>query len=155
METSRLKKFAQHARRALLEHVSSKLNLVLEPQSAARRENGRAVAELEKQIREHSREQTIEKIAYTWFNRFCALRYMDVRRFTPVGVVSPAPGQFQPEILAEAKMGVLDDAMIPHPVQEKVTGLLNGTVPSPNPQNEAYRLLIVAVCNHYNPVISG
>jgi len=50
-------------------------------------------------------------------------------------------------------MGVLDGTMIPRPVQEKVTGLLNGTVPSPNPQNEAYRLLIVAVCNHYNRIM--
>lgn len=150
METSRLKKFAQYARRTLMEQVSSKLKLVLEPESAARRENDRAVADLEKQIRQSSDEQVVEKIAYVWFNRFCALRFMDVNRFNPVGVLSPIPGQFQPEILAEAKMGVMDQTMIPDKIQKKVTGLLNGSISSGNPQNEAYRLLIVAVCNHYN-----
>jgi hypothetical protein len=44
----------------------------------------------------------IEKVAYTWFNRFCALCFMDVNRYTRIGVVSPAEGQSQPEILAEA-----------------------------------------------------
>ena len=149
METSKLKKFAQYARRTLMEQVSSKLKLVLEPESAARRENNKAVADLEKQIIAFSHEPVVEKVAYVWFNRFCALRFMDVNRFNPVGVLSPIPGQFQPEILAEAKMGVMDEAMIPRDVQEKVTGLLNGAIPSANPQNEAFRLLIVAVCNHY------
>ncbi|MEA2038753.1 MAG: hypothetical protein U9N82_02860 [Thermodesulfobacteriota bacterium] len=150
METSKLKKFAQYARRTLMEQVSSKLKLVLEPDSAARRENDKAVADLEKQIRAFSEEQVVEKIAYVWFNRFCALRYMDVNRFNPVGVLSPIPGQFQPEILAEAKMGVMDATMIPDKIQKKVAGLLNGSISSGNAQNEAYRLLIGAVCNYYN-----
>lgn len=42
-----------------------------------------------------------ERVAYIWFNRFCALRFMDVNRYTRIGVVSPSEGQFQPEILAE------------------------------------------------------
>ncbi|MBC8466714.1 MAG: BREX-1 system adenine-specific DNA-methyltransferase PglX [Deltaproteobacteria bacterium] len=153
MKTSKLKKFAQYARRTLIEQVSSKLKLVLKLESAARRENDKAVADLEKQIRQSSDEQMVEKIAYVWFNRFCALRFMDVNRFNPVGVLSPIPGQFQPEILAEAKMGVMDETMIPRDVQEKVTGLLNGAVPSANPQNEAFRLLIVAVCNYYSQIM--
>jgi hypothetical protein len=52
-------------------------------------------------------------VAYIWFNRFCALRFMDVNRYTRIGVVSPAEGQFQPEILAEAKMGHIDEEMVP------------------------------------------
>ena len=150
METPKLKKFAQYARRTLIEQVSSKLKIVLDLESLARRENGKAVADLEKQIRQSSDEQVVEKIAYVWFNRFCALRFMDVNRFNPVSVLSPIPGQFQPEILAEAKMGVMDQTMIPDEIQKKVTGLLNSSISSGNPQNEAYRLLIVAVCNHYN-----
>lgn len=153
METSKLKKFAQQARRTLMELVSSKLNLVLDPESAARREHGRAVADLETEIKSHSRDQVVEKVAYIWFNRFCALRYMDVKRFTPVGTLSPASGQTQPEILAEAKMGVMDEAMIPADVQKQVTTLLSGEVPSSNPQNEAYRLLVVAACNYYSKVM--
>ncbi len=130
--------------------VTSKLRLVLEPESVARRENDKAVADLEKQIRAFSHEPVVAKVAYVWFNRFCALRFMDVNRFNPVGVLSPIPGQFQPEILAEAKMGVMDEAMIPDEIQKMVTGLLNGSISSSNPQNEAYRLLIVAVCNSYS-----
>jgi septum formation topological specificity factor MinE len=50
METAKLKKFAQFARRSLLEQASAKLKLVLAENSAARRENPKAVAEIEKQI---------------------------------------------------------------------------------------------------------
>ncbi|HPB32371.1 MAG TPA: restriction endonuclease, partial [Candidatus Sumerlaeota bacterium] len=105
METAKLKKFAQFARRSLMEQVSAKLNLVLAGNSAARRERAEAVRGLEEAIKIHGREQVIERVAYIWFNRFCALRFMDVNRYTRIGVVSPAEGQFQPEILAEAKMG--------------------------------------------------
>ncbi|MDT9110885.1 hypothetical protein, partial [Escherichia coli] len=85
--------------------VAGKLEMVIAPQSTARREQPQTVADLEKQLKESSREQVVERVAYTWFNRFCALRFMDVNRYTHISVVSPAEGQFQPEILAEAKMG--------------------------------------------------
>ncbi|MBN0328814.1 restriction endonuclease, partial [Pseudomonas aeruginosa] len=94
MDTSKLKKFAQFARRTLLDQVSGKLDVVLAPQSAARRERAQVVAELEKLISNSSRDNVTERVAYTWFNRFCALRFMDVNRYTRIGVVSPAEGQF-------------------------------------------------------------
>ena len=72
--------------------------------SLARRESPKVVGELEKKIKELGEKRVLEMVAYTWFNRFCALRYMDVNRYTRIGVLSPADGQFQPEILAEAKM---------------------------------------------------
>ena len=109
MDTTKLKKFAQFARRSLLEQVSAKLKLVLAENSAARRERAEAVKKLEEAIKVHGKKQIIERVAYTWFNRFCALRFMDVNRYTRIGVVSPAEGQFQPEILAEAKMGHIDE----------------------------------------------
>ena len=80
METAKLKKFAQFAWR----------------------ESAEAIKKLEEAIKGHGKEQVIERVAYIWFNRFCALRFMDVNRYTRIGVVSPAEGQFQPEILAEA-----------------------------------------------------
>jgi len=150
METSKLKKFAQFARRSLIEQVSSKLNLVLTEGSAARREEAKVIAELEKQIREHGREQVIERIAYIWFNRFCALRFMDVNRYTRIGIISPAEGQFQPEILAEAKMGHIDEEMVAEKTREQIFALLGGSSPSRDPQSEAYRLLVVASCNDFN-----
>ena len=149
MDTAKLRRFAQYARRTLLELVETRLQLVLQPDSTARREAPAAVKRLEAQIQECSREQVIDRVAYTWFNRFCALRYMDVNRVNRISVVSPLDGQFQPEILAEAKMGHIDEEMIPAAIQAKVRALLDGTAPSPDPQQEAYRLLVVAVCNYW------
>ncbi len=153
METTKLRRFAQYARRTLLELVEARLQLVLQPESAARRETPAAVKQLETQIQTSSREQVIDRVAYTWFNRFCALRYMDVNRVNRISVVSPLDGQFQPEILAEAKMGHIDEDMVPAAIQAKVRALLDEIAPSPDPQQEAYRLLLVAACNYWQPAM--
>ncbi len=151
METLKLKRFAQYARRSLIEQVSTNMKLVLAKNSAARREGAEAVKNLEKTIKEHGKEQVIEQVAYIWFNRFCALRFMDLNRFNRVNVVSPAdPGQFQPEILAEAKMGHLAEEMVHEKVRQQIFALLGGKAPSRDPQGEAYRLLVVAACNFWN-----
>ncbi|MDY0269919.1 BREX-1 system adenine-specific DNA-methyltransferase PglX [Trichloromonas sp.] len=150
METAKLKKFAQFARRSLIEQVSAKLKLTLSPESSARREHPAAIQKLEEAIKGHGKEQVIERVAYIWFNRFCALRFMDVNRYTRIGVVSPAEGQFQPEILAEAKMGHIDDEMVHDKVRQQIFALLDGKAPSRDPQGEAYRLLVVAACNYWN-----
>jgi len=150
METSKLRKFAQFARHTLRDQVEGRLKLVLSVASIERRESPDAVTELEKQIKAHGKEQVIEQVAYIWFNRFCALRFMDVNRYNRIGVLSPQPGQFQPEILAEAKAGHIDDSIVSKEVAKKVFALLDGTVQMEDAQNEAYRLLIVAVSNHWN-----
>ena len=147
MDTSKLKKFAQAARQELLEQVGSKLAFVLKPESPARREYPTVVNELEKAMSAHGKAALIDQVAYTWFNRFCALRFMDVNGYNRVGVVSPSEGQVQPEILAEAKSGVIDEEQINAATVEKIRGLLNGSIPSPDAQSEAYRLLIVGSCN--------
>jgi len=153
METAKLKKFAQFARRSLMEQVSGKLKLVLAKESEARRENVEAVRQLEAQIAETGQIQVVEKVAYIWFNRFCALRFMDVNRYTRIGVVSAAAGQFQPEILAEAKMGHIDEEMVSDNTRQQIFALLDGKAPSRDPQGEAYRLLVVAACNSwYRPM---
>src|SRR5574344_1782596 len=113
MDPTQLKKFAQFARRSLMEQISAKLKLVLAADSAARREKPEAVKKLDEAIKQEGQAQVIERVAYIWFNRFCALRFMDMNRYTRIGVVSPAEGQFQPEILAEAKMGHIDEEMVP------------------------------------------
>ena len=151
MDTSKLKKFAQFARRILREQVSAKLALVLSPNSAARRESPQAVKKLEEAIAQSGgQDPVIERVAYTWFNRFCALRFMDVNRYTRIGVVSPAEGQFQPEILLEAKMGHFDEDMVPPKARQKIADLLAGRAPSHDGQGEAYRLLLVAACNAWH-----
>lgn len=153
MDTSRLKKFAQYARRYLREQMTTKLEVVLGENSAARRENPKAISKLAEKIEVLGKEQLIEQVAYTWFNRFCALRFMDSNRYHSIRVVSAAEGQFQPEILAEAKTGHIDEEMLNKQVRKQIFDLLSGTAPSYDAQGEAYRLLIVGVCNYYHQLM--
>jgi hypothetical protein len=150
MDTSKLKRFAQFARRNLRDQVKARLALVLADGSAARRENPQAIRKLEEVIKQSGPDQVTERVAYTWFNRFSALRFMDVNRYTRIGLVSPADGQFQPEILLEAKMGHIDEDMAPPQVRQKILDLLAGRAPSNDPQGEAYRQLVVAACNAWH-----
>ena len=148
MDTSSLKKFAQSARRQLLEQVAARMEQVLRTDSVEIREKAKVVEELKKQIGASSKKAVIDRVAYTWFNRFCALRFMDVNHYTRIGVVSPVEGHTQPEVLAEAKQGVIDESFKLD--RARVLGLLNGQYPSSNPQQEAYRLLLVGACNAWH-----
>ena len=150
MDTGALKKFAQSARRQIREQVAAKLDQVLKTDSVEIREQEQAVKELNDQIKKTSQEAVIDKVAYIWFNRFCALRFMDVNRYTRIGAVSPSEGFTQPEILQEAKQGHIDDSLDRFLDRQKVFDLLSGTTPSSDPEQETYRLLLVAVCNFYN-----
>ena len=147
MDTNRLKRFAQTARKKLLEAVADKLKFAIGENSPARRGTPRAVVELEKNIREKGEAAVIDFVAYTWFNRFCALRYMDVMGYNPVRVVSPLPGHFQPEILEEAKGNSFSDE-IPAATRMMIRDILASE--RPNAQLEVYKLLLVAICNAYN-----
>lgn len=153
MDTSKLKKFAIEARKSLMGIVAAKLDLVLGVNSFERRNNPQAIKALEGLIAEIGKEQTIEKVAYTWFNRFIALRFMDVNHYTKIGVVSPAEGQTQPEVLSEAKGGYVDKQVVPAEVEQRISGLLSGAISSPKPQEEVYKLLLVAYCNAYNKLM--
>jgi hypothetical protein len=153
MDTSKLKKFAQFARRTLIGQVSAKLDSVLAPGAAARREHPEAMKKLDAAIARDGKTQVIERVAYIWFNRFTALRFMDVNDLNPVRVISPLSGQFQPEILAEAKAGNIDEDRVPDKVRAQARALLDGRVPSPDAQAEAYRLLLVAICNDWHRVM--
>ena len=93
-----------------------------------------------------------DRVAHTWFNRIIALRFMDANGYTGVGVVSPQSGVEvgQPEILAEAKRANIDHDVVDQKIRETVTGLLNGTRRSDDPQGEAYALLLAEYCRHWN-----
>ena len=145
MDTNALKKFAQAARNLLIDQVTSKLDLVLVDGSAARRQYPQAMKDLDQAIARDGKSQVIEQVAYTWFNRFTALRFMDANSYTAVGIVSPAEGQTRPEVLAEAMAGNLPEGA---PVE--VAALLDGRTPSSDPQAEAYRQLLVHACNQWH-----
>ncbi|MBX3194871.1 MAG: BREX-1 system adenine-specific DNA-methyltransferase PglX [Microbacteriaceae bacterium] len=146
METAPLKSFATKARTDLIKEVGARVTVVLAENSLARVESAATVRALEEAIASDSREQVIDRVAYTWFNRIIALRFMDASGYTPSGVVSPEAGRTtgQPEVLAEAKAGTFDSTVVPAKTQETITALLNGTRPSPDAQGEAYGLLLEA-----------
>lgn len=145
MDTGALKKFAQAARNLLIDQVTSKLDVVLDENSAARREAPQAVKDLENAINHADKQQVIEQVAYTWFNRFTALRFMDANSYTQIRAVSPAEGATRPELLSEAMAGNLPDG-----APANIRALLDGRTPSNDPQAEAYRLLLVHACNQWH-----
>lgn len=147
MDTNALKRFAQGARNLLIDQVSARLDMVLAEGAAARREHPKAIAKLETAA-SRNRQQVIEQAAYTWFNRFTALRFMDVTGLTNPRVVSPANGATRPELLAEAMAGNLPDRVRP-----EIAEYLNGTRPAHDGQAEAYRLLLIHACNEWHGIM--
>lgn len=158
METGALKSFGVWARTALIREVGARVAAVLAPASPERVEQPKGVVALEKAIGaagggEVGRAAVVDRVAYTWFNRLVALRFMDANGYTGVGVVSPRSNSAsvgQPEILAEAKRGVIDSDVVSSAAREAVSGLLNGTRRSVEPQAEAYGLLLAEYCRYWN-----
>ncbi|MBJ7595964.1 MAG: BREX-1 system adenine-specific DNA-methyltransferase PglX [Candidatus Dormibacteraeota bacterium] len=158
MDTAPLKSFATWARTTLIGEVAARISVVLAPGSPNRVEQPSTIAGLEKAVNaagggESGRATVTDKVAYTWFNRIIALRFMDANRYTSIGVVSPARAGAggQPEVLAEAKRGIIDTAVVTSPsTVESVKSLLDGTRRSADPQGEAYALLLAEYCRHWN-----
>ena len=95
---------------------------------------------LEERIRRDGFEQVMEAMAYTWFNRFAAIRYMELHGYLDHGyrVLSHPEGQDQPEILGHAA-----DVDLPGLDRDKAVELkLDGSK-----DEELYRLLLKAQCN--------
>ena len=153
MDTKPLERFATKARRELIAAVEAQAAVVLAADSVARSERAGTVKRLEAEIAAHGQKHVIDKVAYTWFNRLIALRYMDARGYTSAGVVSPAQGHAhgQPEILADAKRGHLaDEVVINARTRQAVMGLLDGTRRSTDAEGEAYALLLTEYCRFWN-----
>jgi hypothetical protein len=152
MNTSALKKFAQEARKKLIELISSRLEYVLTADTPELREKSEQIRKLNEVLTKSNKEQLIDKVAYTWFNRFMALRFMDANDYQPIGVrvLTPKDGQTLPELLAEAKMGHIPEELSVN--KQRIFDLLDGKIPSSNGQNEAYKDLLIGACNHLNKV---
>ncbi|MEZ2371755.1 BREX-1 system adenine-specific DNA-methyltransferase PglX [Arthrobacter sp. RCC_34] len=159
METAPLKSFATSARTELIREVSARITAVLAQGSPERVEQPKAVSALERTIADSGggdkgKAHVADKVAYTWFNRIIALRFMDANRYTGIGVVSPAADQVgQPEVLAAAKRGQIDQQVVKEKDAATVIGLLNGTRqprPGVDAQAEAYALLLADYCRFWN-----
>lgn len=133
--TSALKTFAQQTRVKLISLITTKMKYVLESDTAELRGHEREIGELKKQIREKTEKVVIEEIAYTWFNRVMALRFMDANGYNAPMIVTPAEGQTRPEILQEAMGGSIDEELMLAPDERFL------------PEAKLYRKLLVAVCN--------
>lgn len=153
MDTKLLEGFAKSARRELLVAVEARVSTVLAAGSVARSERAETVRLLESEIAEHDRKHVIDRVAYTWFNRLIALRFMDARGYTGTGIVSPPTGQAhgQPEILADAKRGDIDSEIVTNTGAHKaMVGLLDGSRRSTDAEGEAYALLLTEYCRHWH-----
>ena len=97
------------------------------------------------QIKEHGYQQTIEEVAYTWFNRFVALRFMEVNDYLPthIRVFSNVSGGFNPEILKDVLHLELEGLD-----KSKVFEMLNA-----NQTEELYRYLLLTQCNALNAAL--
>lgn len=160
METAPLKTFATSARTELIREVTARITAVLSQGSAERVENPTAVSSLEKAVAaggggDKGKAHVADKVAYTWFNRIIALRFMDANGYTGIGVVSPAADQVgQPEVLAAAKRGQIDREVVSNDrYMAAISGLLNGTRqprPGVDAQAEAYSLLLASYCQFWH-----
>lgn len=134
--TAALKTFAQETRKKLISLISTKMDFILTQDTAELRGFESQIAKLKSAIASKGKGLVVEEVAYTWFNRVMALRYMDANGYTDLKVVTPGMGQMRPEILQEAMAGNIDEDL-----RVKVDD---------NPKEAVlYRRLLVAVCNQY------
>lgn len=140
--TAALKTFAQQTRLKLLSLIKTKLEFILTQDTAELRGYETQIANLKTQIQAKGKDIVVEEVAYTWFNRVMALRYMDANDYSTPKVVTPAMGQMRPEILQEAMSGSVDEN-------------LRITADDLNlPEAKLYRKLLVATCNHLGSSMS-
>ena len=158
MNKNAIQKFAIWARNELITQVSQRAYQYGIDESgfgdaSADTLNGRLLTaeeksqrqELIKQIKEKGYKQVMEEVAYTWFNRFIALRFMEVNNYLPshIRVFSDASGAFKPEILNDVLH--LD---LPGLDSGKVAGYIES-----NDTEALYRYLLLTQCNALNSAL--
>ena len=155
MNKAAIQRFAIWARTELIAQVSQRAyqygitkdgygeaNAVTVGGRALSTDEQRQRKELIEQIRHKGYTQVMEEVAYTWFNRFIALRFMEVNNYLPshIRVFSDSTGAFKPEILNDVLH--LD---LPGLNADKVAEFIEGN------QTEAlYRYLLLTQCNALN-----
>ena len=160
MDKNAIKKYAVWARRELIERVSQRAMIYgITSKDAgdpnAESVNGHLLSQAEKRqrqalirnIKTKGYEQVMEEVAYTWFNRFAALRFMEVNGYLPshIRVFTNDAGEFKPQILAEAIHLELDGLDM-----NKVYEL-----ESANKSEELFKYLLIVQCNALNSILPG
>lgn len=148
MNTNNLKRFAREARIKLIDQVGRKLEFVLSNTDPVFIDtNASQIQSLKNKIQALGKEQVIDTVAYTWFNRLMALRFMDANGYTSPKVVTPVVGK-SPEILQNALSGQIDEALKIN--RQRLNDLLDGRVVIADAQTEAYKMLLIAACNQWH-----
>lgn len=158
MDKNAIKKYAVWARNELIERVSQKADqyeISADADPTADSAHGVLLTADEKkqraaliaQVKEKGQDQVMEEVAYTWFNRFSALRFMEVNNYLPsrVRVFTDEEGAFKPEILTEAihlELKGLD--------MERVYALKDA-----NDDDALFKYLIITQCNALSGVLPG
>ncbi len=160
MDKNAIKKFAVWARRELISRVSQKaLQYGISEKSSANPKDEvvgghillagemKQRAALIDRIKEHGYRQVMDEAAYTWFNRFCALRFMEVNGYLPsrVRVFTDEQNHFKPQILEEAIHLDLDGLHM-----DKVFALKEA-----NKTEELYKYLLITQCNALSGILPG
>ena len=160
VNTAALKTFAPAMRRQLIEAVGRKLDRLLHQASADTLTTAAGPIEELRQQEASNRQELLERVAYSWFNRLAALRYLDARLWHPFGarVLMPqTESETQPELLKLLRSGSLPAELQPHTDEARLQGLLDGRIPTAkagaDPQGEVYRELILAVCRSYHQLL--
>jgi hypothetical protein len=156
MNTSALKSFAPAVRRQLMEAVSRKLDVVLAAQTPDYRTTYARQVDALRRRAAADRQALVERVAYTWFNRLAALRYLDRHGWHPfrARVLTPAtPDDTQPELLKEFRAGTLAEELARHADAGRLNDLLDGRIPSADAQGEVYRHLVLAACRFYHSLL--
>ena len=158
MNKNAIQKFAIWARNELIAQVSQRAYQYGIDESgfgdaSADTLNGRLLTAEEKsqrqeligRIKEKGYQQVMEEVAYTWFNRFIALRFMEVNNYLPshIRVFSDASGAFKPEILNDVlhlDLPGLDSGKVAEYIESNDTEAL-------------YRYLLLTQCNALNSAL--
>lgn len=160
MDKNAIKKYAVWARKELISRVVQKAQQygITETEmvdAGADSVNGRVLSAEEMQqrraliaqINEKGYQQVMEEVAYTWFNRFSALRFMEVNGYLPshVRVFTDENNAFKPQILVEALHLELDKLD-----KDKVYALKKA-----EQTEELYKYLLIVQCNALNSILPG
>ena len=99
------------------------------------------------EINDKGYKQVMEEVVYTWFNRFSALRFMEVNGYLPshVRVFTDEENNFKPQIITEAIHLDLDGLNM-----EKVYELKDA-----EKTEELYKYLLIVQCNALNKLLPG
>lgn len=160
MDKNAIKKYAVWARKELISRVAQKAQQygITETEmvdAGADSVNGKVLSAEEMQqrraliaqINEKGYQQVMEEVAYTWFNRFSALRFMEANGYLPshVRVFTDENNAFKPQILAEALHLELDKLD-----KDKVYALKET-----EQTEELYKYLLIVQCNALNSILPG